>query len=154
MESIFKKSILFAKEYHHIPDRDVRIIDHCRKSLLFHENESSKKKKMESCFDMTMGSYDGAEICELVGIYILICLATIIKRSDCRLYRDNSLVIWHNGNGQQIDHTHKNLIKIFKDVGFSIGIETNSRVVDFLDITFNLNNDIYKPYKKANDTLL
>ena len=28
-ESIFKKSILFPKEHHHIPDEDVRIIDHC-----------------------------------------------------------------------------------------------------------------------------
>ena len=75
-ESIFKKSILFAKEHHHIPDEDVRIIDHCRKSLLFHENEPWKKKKTESCFDVTVSSYDGAEICELVGIYLLTRLAT------------------------------------------------------------------------------
>ena len=27
-------------------------------------------------------------------------------------------------------------------------------MVDFLDITFNLNNGIYKPYKKPNDRLL
>ena len=67
-EGIFKKSVLFAKEHHHILDKDVRIIDHCRKSLLFHENEPWKKKKTESCFNVTMGSYDGAEICELVGI--------------------------------------------------------------------------------------
>ena len=53
-----------------------------------------------------------------------------------------------------MDRTCKNIIKIFKDVGFSIDIETNSKVVYFLDITFNLNNGIYKPYKKTNDTLL
>ena len=44
-ERLFKKSILFAKDYHHIPDEDVRTIDLCRKSLLFHENEPWKKKK-------------------------------------------------------------------------------------------------------------
>ena len=44
-ESIFKKSILSAKEHHHIPDEDARIIDHCRKSLLFHEDEPWEKKK-------------------------------------------------------------------------------------------------------------
>ena len=44
-ESIFKKSILFAKEHHHITDEDARMIDHCRKSLLFHEDEPWKKKK-------------------------------------------------------------------------------------------------------------
>ena len=153
-ESIFKKSILFSKEHHHIPDEDVRIIDHCRKSLLFHENEPWKKKNTESGFDVTMGSYDGAEICELVGIYILTRLATIIKKSDCGLYRDDGLVILRNVNGQQIDRTRKNIIKIYQDIGFGIDIETNSKVVDFLDITFNLNNGIYKPYKKPNDRLL
>ena len=101
-----------------------------------------------------MGSYDRAEICELVGIDILTRLATIIKKSDCGVYRDDGLVILRNVNGQQIDRTHKNFIKIFKDVGFSIDIETNSKVADFLDITFNLSNDIYNPYKKPNDTLL
>ena len=65
-ESIFKNSILFAKEYHHMPDGDVRTIDHCRKSLLFNETEPWKKKKTESCFDVTVGSYDGTEICGLV----------------------------------------------------------------------------------------
>ena len=94
-----------------------------------------------------MGSYDGAEIFELVGIYILTRLATIIKKSNYGLYRDDDLVILRNVNGQQIDRTRKNIIKIFKDVGFGTDIETNSKGVDFLDITFNLNNGIYKPYK-------
>ena len=94
----------------------------------------------------------GAEICELVGIYIFTRLVTIIKKSDCGLYRDDGLVILRNVNGQQIQHTRKNIIKIFTDVGFGIDIETNSKVADFLDITFNLNNGIYKkPYKKPNN---
>ena len=96
---------------------------------------------------MTMGSYNEAEICELVGIYILTRLATIIKKSDCGLYRDDGLVILRNEIGQQIDRTRKNIIKIFKDVGFGIDIETNSKVIDFLDITFNLNNGIYNLLK-------
>ena len=54
-----------------------------------------------------MSSYDLAEICELVGIYILTRLASIIKKSNCRLYRDDDLVILRNVNGQQIDHTRK-----------------------------------------------
>ena len=28
------------------------------------ENEYWKKKKMESCFEVPMGSYDGVEICD------------------------------------------------------------------------------------------
>ena len=47
----------------------------------------------------------------------------------------------------------KNIIKIFKGTGFAIDIETNLKIVDFLDITFNLNNRTYRPYKKPNDLL-
>ena len=64
------------------------------------------------------------------------------------------MVILRNINGQQIDCTRKNVIKVFKDVGFGTDIETNLKVVDFLDIICNLNNGIYKPYKKPNDRLL
>ena len=36
----------------------------------------------------------------------------------------------------------------------SITIETNVRVVSFLDTTFDLINDIYKPYRKPNGNLV
>ena len=100
-----------------------------------------------------MVSYGRAEICELIRIYILTHLATTIKKSNCGLYRKNGLVILHNVNVQELDCTRKN-IKIFKDVVFSIDIETNLKAVDFLDIIFNLNNGIYKPYKKPINQLL
>ena len=57
-------------------------------------------------------------------------------------------------NGQQIDQLRKKIIKIFKEIGFKIDIETNSEIVNFLDMTFNLINGSYKPYKKPNDTLV
>ena len=103
-----------------------------------------------------MSSYDGVKICELVGIFILTHLATIFKKSDCGLYRDNGLLILHNVNEQQTDHTCKSINKIFNGVGFSrqvsdlVDIATNLKVVDFLD-TFYLNNDTNKSYNKPND---
>ena len=57
-------------------------------------------------------------------------------------------------NGQQIDRASKNIIKIFIDFWFDTDIETNSKVVDFLNITFNLNNGIHELYKKPNDTVI
>ena len=44
---------------------------HARKSLLFVNNSTWIKKGGDPTFDVTMGSYDGAEICELVGLFIL-----------------------------------------------------------------------------------
>ena len=53
-----------------------------------------------------------------------------------------------------MDKKRKTIIKIFKDIGFSIDIQTNLKEVGFLDITLNLQNDTYRPYKKPNDKLI
>ena len=42
------------------------------------------------------------------------------------------------------------MCKIFKRNCLQITIEANKKVVDFLDITFDLRTAIYKPYKKPN----
>ena len=90
-----------------------------------------------------MRSFDSAEVCEFVGIYILCFLAKLINKEDCGLYRDDVLLILRNVNGQQTDRMHKNIIKTFKDIGFVIDVETSLKIVAFLDITFNLNNGKY-----------
>ena len=43
---------------------------HSRKPLLFWQNTTWVKKECDEDFDIPMECYDGAEICELVGIYI------------------------------------------------------------------------------------
>ena len=90
----------------------------------------------ESCFDVTMGSFDGAEVSKLVCIYILCSLAKLINKEDCGLYRDDGLLILRNVNGQQIDRMHKNIIKTFKDIGFAIDVETNLKVAKNNEWTF------------------
>ena len=81
-------------------------------------------------------------------------LCTIISKNDCGIYRDYGLMIQKYINGQQINQLRKKIIKIFKKIGFKIDIETNLKIVKFLDMTFNLINGSYKSYKKPNDTLL
>ena len=54
-------------------------------------------------------------------------------------------------NGQKTDRIRKEVIKIFKEVGFKIEIKSNLKVVDFLNITFNLSNGTWKPYRRPND---
>ena len=53
-----------------------------------------------------------------------------------------------------MDKKRKTIINIFKDIGLSIDIQTNLKEVDFIDLTLNLQNDTYHPYKKPNDKLL
>ena len=92
-----------------------------------------------------MGSFDGAEICELVGLHIQSNLENILPKTNFGLYRDHELILLRNLNGQQMDKKRKTIIKIFKDIGFSIDIQTNLKEVDFLDVTLNLQNGAYRP---------
>ena len=69
--SLLKKAIAFAKKLTQVSKQDIKIIMHARKSLLFDKGTPWKKNDSDELFDVTMGSYDGAEICELVGLYTL-----------------------------------------------------------------------------------
>ena len=97
-------------------------------------------------FDVTMGSYDGAEICELVGLYLLNQLSTVIDKSSVGLYRDDGLAAINNANGPKLDRIRKDIIALFKEEGLSITIETNLIETDFLDVTFNLATKKYFPF--------
>ena len=100
-----------------------------------------------------MGGFDGAEICELVELYIQSKLEKILSKSNFGLYRDDGLASLRNLNGQQTDKARKNIIEMFTDIGFSLEMETNLKEVDFLDVSLNLRNGTYRPYKKPNDRL-
>ena len=42
-EKILEDIIVFAKQHMEIAEKDLRIIKHCKKSPLYHENEAWKK---------------------------------------------------------------------------------------------------------------
>ena len=153
-EEILDNAILFAQQYINIPEKDMRIIKHCKNSLLYNNNEPGKKKNTESCFNVTMGSFDGAKICELVGIHILSLLSNKLDKQSTGLYRDDGLVLLRNTSKQKTDRIQKDIIETFKNSGFKIKIKTNLHIDNVLDVTFNLLDGTYKPYKKFNDQLL
>ena len=137
----------------HVPvsHNDIRIIKHCRKSLLFYDGKPWIKK-LNHLFDVTMGSFDGAKVCELVGALILSQLSRIISNPDMGLYRDDGLIIIRKPNGPKLDNYRKRISNALKLLGFKSTIHTNLKTVNFLDITLNLTNCTYEPYKKDNDT--
>ena len=153
-EKSLNNTIIFAENYIPISKEDIRIIKHCRKSLLFYGNEAWKEKDADTTFDVTMGSYDGAELCELIGIYIQSFLTNIVSKDNMGLYKDGGLFILRKINKEQIDRVQKKIISIFKNIDFKIEIVTNLTEVDFLDVTFNLENNRYRPYKKPNEKLI
>ena len=46
---------------------------------------------------------------------------------------------------------YEKTIEIFKNAGFKIKIKTNLHIANFVAVTFNLLDGIYKPYKKSSD---
>ena len=152
-EEILEKSLGFAKQYVNIAKKDIQSIKHCRKSLLFLNDEPWKKKNTVNCFDVTMGSLGRAEMCELVELYILSLLQNRVDKKDKRLYHDDRLAVLRNANGRTTDLYRKDIISIFKTRDFNIDIQTNFKIVDFLDVSFNLENGTYL-FKKPNDKLL
>ncbi|GFR72572.1 inositol hexakisphosphate and diphosphoinositol-pentakisphosphate kinase 2 [Elysia marginata] len=95
-----------------------------------------------------MGSCDGAETCELVGLYLLSQLEDL--GINVGLYRHDGLAVT-NKTPRQVEIIKKKMCSIFWNNGLNITIEANKKVVDFLDVTLNLNTGTYKPYKKPND---
>ena len=79
---------------------------------MFHNSIAWKKKTMTSCFDVTMGSYDGAKVCKLISIFILSKLGNIIGKKNIGLYRNDGLVVLNNMNAWRTDQMRKIIIKM------------------------------------------
>ena len=98
---------------------------------------------------MTMGAYDGAEVCELIGIFMLHKLSTQYDKYNIGLYRDDGLAIFKNISGPESER----IKSIFKENELDIIIECKKKEVDYLDITINLNDGTYKPYHKPDNNI-
>ena len=79
-ETLLIKAINFAEKLVNITNEDKVIIKHARKSLLYNNSEPWMKKD-SGLFDVTMGTDDGAEVCELVGIFLLYKLSLKYNKS-------------------------------------------------------------------------
>ena len=129
----------FAEKYIKVNSEDKTIIKHARKSLLFNKQQIWIKKE-SGLFDVTMGAYDGAEVCELVGIFILYQLSRIYNKNDIGLYRDDGLAVFRNTSGPQAEKIKKHFQSIFRKNNLNIIVKCNLKIVDYLDVTLNLSD--------------
>ena len=91
-----------------------------------------------------MGNFDCAELCEVVGLYILQILDEKYGKHRIVLYRDDGLACFGYTSGPRADRIRKDFIKIFKeDFDLSITYETNLKVLNFLNVTLNLTTGKY-----------
>ena len=95
-----------------------------------------------------MGCFDGAEVCELVGTFILNKLKNVLQSNTFGLCRDDGLAVNKDLSGPEIERLKENVIKTFKDCVLNITIGVNLHTVNHLDVAFDLRKDTYLPYRK------
>ena len=107
--------------------------------------------KKDSLSDVTMGAYDGEEVCQLVRTFLLDKISKKYDKNSIGLHRDDGLSVFINKSDTQLERIKKNLQKTFKDFGLEIVAESNLRTVNYVDVTLDLNNGSFTPYHKPDD---
>ena len=77
-EQLLCEALDWAESQVNISKLDREIILAAKSTLLYNDSVPWCKQGNQRFFDVTMGSYDGAETCELVGLYILFKLGILI----------------------------------------------------------------------------
>ena len=102
---------------------------------------------------MAMGSYNGAETCELVGLYILNVLVKIFGDGNVGLYRDDGLAIIPIQSGYKTEKLKKSVHKLMKGIGLKVTVEAPLRRTDFLDVKLDLDKMSFSPFHKPNSRI-
>ena len=80
-------------------------------------------------------------------------LQDIINKEAIASFQDHAVIVLNKINHQKTDKIRNKIIKVLKENNFGVNIVTNLVEVNFLDVTFNLRNGSYQPYKTSNDDL-
>ena len=102
-----------------------------------------------------MGSLDGAEISELIGLFMLNEVKNNIRglnSTNNGLYRGDGLIMLGKCLGPRKEKLIKELHRLFMSHGLKITIASTGRSANYLDVTMDLSDGSYRPYRKSNDT--
>ena len=69
-------------------------------------------KKGRDLFDVAMEVYDGAEVCELIGTFLLGKISEICNKSEIGLYGDDGLSVFRKKSDTQLEKIKKKLQKL------------------------------------------
>ena len=65
------KALEFAEKYYPLTDKEMNLIIHSCKTILTHKSQTWEKTNSDQLFNVSMGSFNGAEICDLIGLFLL-----------------------------------------------------------------------------------
>ena len=151
-KTTFLRAIAFAKRHSTMTDYEIEIVMKCRRTLLYKDEQQWMKKSNENedDFGISMGSLDSAQASDMVGLFILHELTALVLIEDIGLYRDDGLLVIRNGTRYKCDKVRRFINRVFNRLDLKVDIGTNLKVVNFLDVTFDLTQNTYEPYRKEN----
>ena len=95
-EDLFTEAINWARGITNISDDEMEVIFKAKTSLLYDGKSLWKRRGAKSNFDIAMGSWDGAESTDVVGLFLLSKLSKV-KVGNCEInvgiYRDDCLLV-------------------------------------------------------------
>ena len=142
-KKLLNDALNWASQIVKITDEEKKIMLSSKKSLLYKDG-SAFRKKFGGDFDVTMGSYDGAETSDIVGLFLLSEVEHLDVKLGC--FRDDWLG-FSRMTARQTEIVKKKIQKIFEKHNLKIDIKVNKNVADFLVVTFDMKNEIFKSYQ-------
>ena len=94
-----------------------------------------------------------AEVCELVGTFLLEKISEICNEGDIGSYKDDGLAIFRNTSGTQLEKIKNKLQRLLKEYNLETTAESNQKIVNYLDVTLNLKVGTFRPYHKPGDQM-
>ena len=156
-KELFGKALSFAKKYSPISEQEEKIVYNATKSVLYHDDKIWVKKTRsadeEELFDITMGGFHGAEVCELVGLYMIDGLTKILPGGNVGLYRDDGLAAIPKQPGPETERLKKKIHAYAHSIGLRFEIEVPSPRTEYLDIVMDLEKHTFMPYRKPDNII-
>ena len=76
------------------------------------------KKDGDKLIGATIGTFGGAEVCLLAGLYLLDKVSKPLGSINAVLYRDDGLALIHDANSPKLDKLRKDIVTLLKNKEF------------------------------------
>lgn len=91
-------------------------------------------EKRNDLFDVTNGAYDEAEVCELVGTFVLYQHCQKFDKKDSSLNGNDGLVVHTNISRPKSVKTTKTFPALFLQNDLKIVFQYNMQIIDYLGV--------------------
>ncbi|GAB1597860.1 hypothetical protein Ahia01_000062700, partial [Argonauta hians] len=151
-QTLLDRSLDFAIRNSDLTTSEMESILAARRTLVSFANKTWTKADNPDCYDIPMGASDPAQVTDLVGLFLLKEINYHFPRLQGGAYRDDFLFIV-NSTARNFENIKKEIHGFFNRQGLSVEIGIETRTINYLDSTLNLDELRCEPYHKPREKL-